>query len=84
MNTYTENKPLRYRHIDPGHTVGKRDAKGRLVDLYDQVYRNYLPGFYIFNGQRNVTWKQIRVSSNSMQVVNMTDIRPDMLNTMLS
>ena len=76
-------KPLRYFHIDPGQAVGKRNEKGRLTDLYDQVCRNYLPGFYIFNGQRNVTWRQVR-NGTAVQVVNMTDIRADMLNTMLN
>ena len=35
------DKPVKFKHIDPGKFTGRKDPKGRYNDLYDQVYKNF-------------------------------------------
>ena len=73
--------PVLFKQIQSGSPTGRRNNKGRLNDLYDQVYKNYL-FWYIFNSRTNVTW--FRLNRKSKLIQNKQSLRNDLLGRMLT
>lgn len=74
------DKPVKFKHIDPGKFTGRKDAKGRYNDLYDQVYKNF-QFFYIFSGKNTCIWKRTKLGH--IAVLKSRTLRTDMFSTMI-
>jgi hypothetical protein len=74
------DKPAKFKHIDPGKFTGRKDAKGRYNDLYDQVYKNF-QFFYIFSGKSTCVWKKTKLGH--IAILKSRTLRNDMFSTMV-